>query len=275
MGDFQALAFGSEQHGVIAHHIAGTHGSETDGLAITRAGLPFTAIHGHFLQITAQRIGNHFTHAQCGTRWRIDLVPVVRLDDFDIDIIAQHPRSHIQQLEAKVDTHAEVGGEHDWNVLASFGQQLLLFDCKTGRADDHRLAVLAAEREVLQGHRGVSEVDQYIELVGNLGQVVGQQHANSAKCRQLSGISPDQRAVRAIDRRSQPRARCLLHGFDKGFAHPPRRAHHCNTSHNLFLVRDRRRSASHHRTSRWPWASGNCHLPANHAALRAARADGD
>ncbi|MNZ93102.1 hypothetical protein D3C78_1121570 [compost metagenome] len=273
MGDLQALTFGSKQHGVITDHIAGTHGGEADGLAITRTGLAFTAIHRHFLQVAAQRIGNHFTHAQRSTRRRIDLVPVVSLDDLDIDIITQHPRSHVQQLQAEVDANAEVGGEDDRNVLARFGQQLLFFGRETGGADDHRLACLAAERQVLQGHRGMSEVDQHVELVGDLGQVVGQQHADPAQRRQLTCISADQRAVGAIDRRGQPGTRGLLHCFDQGLAHAPCRAHYRYTSHALFLLTSRRRSASRLRTSHWLSANGNCRLPANHAALRAARAD--
>ena len=47
MGNLHTLALGSEEHRVITHHIASTHGSKADGLRIARTGLPFTAIHSH------------------------------------------------------------------------------------------------------------------------------------------------------------------------------------------------------------------------------------
>src|SRR5690606_23695491 len=71
VSDLHALAIGGEQHGVITHHVAGTHGGKTDGLALTRTGLTFTTIHGDLLQVTPQRLGHHFTHAQRSAGRRI------------------------------------------------------------------------------------------------------------------------------------------------------------------------------------------------------------
>ncbi|MCY1430493.1 hypothetical protein D9M71_464430 [compost metagenome] len=202
-------------------------------------------------------------------------MPVVRLENLDIHVITQHAGGGIQQLQAQVDADTEVGGEDDRYFLAGLDQLLFLFWREASSADDHGLACLAAERQILQGHRRVGEVDQHVELVDHLAQVVGNRHTDTAQGRQLTGIGAHQRAVRAVDRRRQARlGRLLLHGLDEGLAHPPCRAHHCNTSHSHFLVRDRRRSASRHRTSHWPWASESCHLPASHAALRAAHAGG-
>src|SRR5690606_3342539 len=41
VGDFHPFALGGEQHGVVAHHVAGTHGGEADGFPRAGAGLAF------------------------------------------------------------------------------------------------------------------------------------------------------------------------------------------------------------------------------------------
>ncbi|MNE30564.1 hypothetical protein D3C80_1240880 [compost metagenome] len=257
---------------MVTHYITCTHRGKANGLPITRAGLAFTAIDRHFLQVAPQRLGNHFTHAQGRARRCVDLVPVMRLDDFDVYFITQHARSGVEQLQAQVDTDAEVRREDDRDLLASFGQELLLFNAETGGADDHGLAGLAAERQVFQGDRRVGEVDQHVELIGNPLQITGQRNANAPDCRQLTGIGTHQRAVGTIDRRRQTCARRLLNSFNQGLAHAPCSAHHSYTSHALLPLTNRRRNASHLRTSHWPWVNASCRLPAKHGTLPAVHA---
>ncbi|MNV41303.1 hypothetical protein D3C71_1329350 [compost metagenome] len=64
MGDFQALAFTSEQHSVITNHITTTNRGKTDGFTLTRTGMAFTPVNRDFRQVTIQRAGNHLTHTQ-------------------------------------------------------------------------------------------------------------------------------------------------------------------------------------------------------------------
>src|SRR5690606_13984361 len=127
--------------------------------------LPFAAVDGDFLQIAPERIGHHLTHAQGGAGRRIDLVPVVRLDDLDVDLVAEHPRGGVQQLEAKIHANAEVGGEDDRDLLGRGSETLLLVHGKSSGADHHRLTSATADFQVLQGDRRVGEIDQHVELV--------------------------------------------------------------------------------------------------------------
>ncbi len=68
--------------------------------------------------------------------------------------------------------------EHDWNILARLHQQLLLLGAQARCADHHGLARLAAERQVFQHHVRQGEIDQHVELVGNLLQIAGQRNAD-------------------------------------------------------------------------------------------------
>src|SRR5471030_2964430 len=62
--DLEALALAGEQHRVITHHITTANSGEADGFPLAGTGMTFTTIDRNLLQITTQRTGNHFTHAQ-------------------------------------------------------------------------------------------------------------------------------------------------------------------------------------------------------------------
>ncbi len=233
MGDFHPLAVGGEQHGVIADHIASTHGGEANGFPGARAGLAFAAVHCHLVQITPQCLSHHLAHAQGGAGRRIDLVPVMGFDDLDIHFIAQHPGGGIQQFQAQVDADAEVGGKDDGDLLGRLAQQLLFFRGEAGGADHHGLAGGAADLQVLQGHRGVGEIDQHIELINHRRQIAHQGHANLAQTGQLTGIGADQAAVGPVDGGAELRALGLADGLDQGLAHAPSGAHYCDTLHSI------------------------------------------
>lgn len=178
----------------------------------------------HFLEVPAERLGHHLAHAQGGAGRRIDLVPVMGLDDLDIHFIAQHPCRGIQKLQTKVHADAEVGSEDDRDILRRFGQQQLLVGAEAGGADDHRAARLAALLDVLQGYGGMGEVDQDVELLADLAQIPGQRHADPAETGQLAGVRPHQGAIRTIHRRRQPGGTAgLLNGLDQVLAHARRR----------------------------------------------------
>ena len=152
----------------------------------------------HFLKVPAERLGYHLAHAQGGAGRRIDLVPVMGLDDLDIHFVAQHPCRGIQKLQAKVHADAEVGSEDDRDILRRLGQQQLLVGAEAGGADDHRPARLAALLDVLQGYGGMGEVDQDVELLADLAQVPGQRHADPAE----TGRSPASAPTRVLSGRS-------------------------------------------------------------------------
>ena len=62
MGDFHALALCGKQCGMVADYVAAANGGKTYGLRVAFAGVAFAAVYRALFQITAKRIGNHFTH---------------------------------------------------------------------------------------------------------------------------------------------------------------------------------------------------------------------
>ncbi|MNY36241.1 hypothetical protein D3C86_1707160 [compost metagenome] len=92
------------------------------------------------------------------------------LDDLDVDLVTEYPRRGVQQLQAQVDAHAEVGGKHYGDLPTGIGQQLFFLDTEAGRTNHHGLAGLPANFQVFQGHRRVGEIDQHIEPIQHFTQ---------------------------------------------------------------------------------------------------------
>lgn len=70
---------------------------------------------------------------------------VVRLNDFDIGIVAHHLRGLLQQFQHQVDADAEVGGEHDADMLRRIADRLFAGVIEAGSANHHRLVVRHAK----------------------------------------------------------------------------------------------------------------------------------
>jgi hypothetical protein len=119
VGDFQTFADAGEHHRMVTDDIAAAQGGETDGARITLAGDALAAINGAGIQVTPQCVGDDFAHPQRGAGRRIDLVPVMRFDNLDIELVIQHARRHVQQLQRQIDADTHVGREHDGNLLAA------------------------------------------------------------------------------------------------------------------------------------------------------------
>src|SRR5699024_5088824 len=113
MGQLQSLALTAVQDGVIADDVAPANRGEADGLPPPRPGLALPAIDRHLVQIPAQGLGHHLAQPQGRARGRIHLVAVMPLDDLDVDAVAEYPTGDFRQLEAEIDTDAEVGRQAD------------------------------------------------------------------------------------------------------------------------------------------------------------------
>ena len=139
MSDFDSLAICSEHYCVVADNIPGPGCGETYGLAITGACLPLAAINCHLIKITAQGIGDNLAHAQRRTRRCIYLVPVMCLQYFNIDIVAEDAGGDIQQLETQIHPGAEVGGLANRDHRGRGVDFSLLLDGKTRGTDHHEI----------------------------------------------------------------------------------------------------------------------------------------
>ena len=160
---------------------------------------------------------------------------VVRFDHLDVRVIPHHPSRHIQQLEAKVYTHAVVRRKDDGNVLGRLGEQRFFFFREPGRANHHRLARLTADLQVDQRGCRVREVDQHIKVVDHLRQVTTDRNAKATDAGQLTRVSADQGTLGALNRCGQRSTFNLANRLDQDLAHAPGCTYYRNTSHAALL----------------------------------------
>src|SRR5690554_6751871 len=151
MGNLDALAFGGEQHGVVAYHVPGTDGFETDFLAGALAGEAFAAVHCTLFQVAPQGVSDNFAHTQDGAGGGVFFVAVVGFDDFYVVVVTKSSRCRAQEVEDDVDANAHVGGEDDRGGFGGQGELFFFGVGHAGGADDQHLAVSAAELCVFQG----------------------------------------------------------------------------------------------------------------------------
>src|SRR5678815_1643688 len=89
MDEFEALADAAENHGMFTDNIAGADREQRNFFFPPLADDPFTAIDHDFAQVAAEGVCRRLAESQRGAAWRIFFEPVVRLDNFDIVIIAE------------------------------------------------------------------------------------------------------------------------------------------------------------------------------------------
>ena len=96
----------------------------------------------------------------------------MRLDDFNVVILPNHSSGECEELEAEIDTYTHVGGEYDSTGRGGFGDTRFSAIVESGGADHELLSVLLTDIEVVEGCSGRSEIDDHIEVIGNLRKVV-------------------------------------------------------------------------------------------------------
>lgn len=88
MGNFDAFTFTGEDNSVITDNISSADRAKSNRVAISGTGAALAPVNGCFLKVSAERRSNHLAQAECRARGGIDLVTVMRFDDFYIDAIA-------------------------------------------------------------------------------------------------------------------------------------------------------------------------------------------
>ncbi len=88
-------------------------------------------------EIAIDRARHRLPQAQRGTGGCIDLVAVMRLDDFDVIAVLQHVRGKLGQLHQEIHAHAHIRRKHDGDPLRSRGNVRLAGVIEAGGADDH------------------------------------------------------------------------------------------------------------------------------------------
>ena len=88
MGNLDAFTFIGEDHSVITDDIPSADRAKSNRVAISGTGAALAPVNGCFLKVSAERGSNHLAQAERRARGGIDLVTVMRFDDFYIDAIA-------------------------------------------------------------------------------------------------------------------------------------------------------------------------------------------
>src|SRR4051794_979069 len=120
-----------------------------------------SSVEGDLVQVLSPAPCGGLREEECGSRRRILLVPVVRLDDLDI-VVAELLGEIPHYLAEQVHSDAHVRGEHDGYVLRRFFDLRALLLAKPRGSDDYRFAV----GEVLDSRIRRGELDEDLGVVG-------------------------------------------------------------------------------------------------------------
>ena len=116
MRDFHPFAFGGKPDAMFTHDITSPDGFKTNRIALPGPRPPLAPINGNLPKIPPQCLGDDLPHADRRTRGGIDLMSVMRFNDFDVYLISQYPRRNIEQFETEIDAHAHVRGKDNGSL---------------------------------------------------------------------------------------------------------------------------------------------------------------
>ena len=115
---------------------------------------------------------------------------MVSFNNLNIGVVAHHLRGLLQQLQHDVNAHAKVCGEDNRNLFGCILDSLLARIVKTGGADHHPLAVLAAKCQMRERPFRAGKIDEDIEVLFNRIQAALYGDAGLSRARQLTSIGP-------------------------------------------------------------------------------------
>ena len=91
VGDFDAFSGPGIEYGMIAHDITGSHALDADFVWRAFSDKAVTRVDPRFFQVPAFGRGQDFGEFQRGAAWRVFLFVMVRIDDFEVIVIAERP----------------------------------------------------------------------------------------------------------------------------------------------------------------------------------------
>src|SRR5258706_11592243 len=138
MRDLDPLAGPGKDDRVLADAVAAAQHREPDRRWIAFAGNALATVDRGFLQRAPLRFRDRLTHAERGARRRIDLVPVMHLEDLDVEALRHCRSGKLQQAQRDIETDAHVRREYQRNLRRGSGDRLLLGIRESRRADDYR-----------------------------------------------------------------------------------------------------------------------------------------
>ena len=156
----------------------------------------------------------------------------MRLDDFNVDVVAEHPRRHVQKFQAEIHADAHVRRHHHADLCSGGIDPLFLLRGESGGTDDDTPAVTAADLQMLQRRRRRGEIDQHVEALRRRLQVVDNRHAEFADTGDHAGIAAEQLMAGTLAGHGQLHAVGAPAGVDEGTAHAAGGSGDCYTRHS-------------------------------------------
>ena len=148
MYELDHLAFGGEDHAVLARIVAAAQRRKADIAALTRAGDAVAHALAPASKIDVAPGRGCLAERKRCAGGRVDLVAVMHLDDFDVVIVAQAARRVLDEREEPVDAEAHIGRPENRRRFRRRVQRLLRFIVETGGADDEGLLRLRGKSKM-------------------------------------------------------------------------------------------------------------------------------
>lgn len=86
MGEFEALTVAQKKYGVIAHHVAATHGRKAEAAAWAWTGVALPGVNSLSVEISLRTGGCGAAEHQGRATGRINLVAVVGFNNLDVEV---------------------------------------------------------------------------------------------------------------------------------------------------------------------------------------------
>jgi D-amino-acid dehydrogenase len=214
---FQRLAERREDDRVFAHVVPAADGVDADLAERPFADQPFTAVADGRL---SHRLLHDPGEVSRGAGRRVLLVPVVPLDDLDIEpLVGERLGRQLGQLEQQVHHQAHARRIQHGRLVGRSGDLTLLVRLVPGGGDDDRQFPPDARLQDRQRPGRGREVDHHLRP-GGQRQLGRHRHAEVRHAGQFAGVRSQLRVPRGIDRGDEFQRRVFGGQGDESLAHP-------------------------------------------------------
>ena len=135
---------------MVAHDITGSHALDADFIWRAFSDEAVTRVDPRFFQVPAFGGGQDVGEFQRGSARRVFLLVMVRIDDFEVIVIAERLGDLSDHLEQHCNPHAHVGRLHAGDGLRVLAELVHFIGRQPRGADDHGTFVLDGLRQMVQ-----------------------------------------------------------------------------------------------------------------------------
>ena len=219
MRQLDALAGTGKDHAMVADDIPAARRGKADRPRLAFAGHAVAAEYAIILEVAPKRLRCRVAQQQRGARRRVDLVPVMHLDDLHVVADAQELRALLDQAQEHVDAHAHIRRENDSNRFSEVGERALVGGRQAGRADHRRHAGAGTRGDMRERAFGPRKIDQYVGS-GHRGGNVRRDFDAGGRAEALTRVAAEKRTCRDIQRTGEHHVGFGERRFEQRLAHP-------------------------------------------------------